>query len=95
MSSAAAALPSADAVAAEAARLVEMALAEPANTTRGPTKTLRFAKGSDLKEWVEHYAGQTGLSANGVILLAIQALRAAVERGRAGEQTSDDDAGTD
>jgi hypothetical protein len=78
-----AAFPEPEQLAAEAARLVAVALAEPAGTTRGATKTLRFAKGSDLKEWVEQYADEIGLSSNGAILLAIQVLRAAVERTRA------------
>ena len=68
----------------EAARLVAVAQAGPQpGTTRGPTKTLRFIKGSDLKDWFEQYGRDTGLSTNGALLLALEAFRAAVERGRA------------
>jgi hypothetical protein len=72
----------ADRVAAEARRLLAVAQAEP-QQQRGPTKTVRFAKGSDLLAWYEAYASDSdsNLSTNGAILLALMTFRAAVERG--------------
>ena len=71
-----------DHLAAEAARLVAVAQAEP-QPARGPSVSLRFAKGSDLLAWYETYASESNLSTNGAIIVALTAFRAAVERGRA------------
>jgi hypothetical protein len=69
-------------VAEEARRLLAVAQAEPHQSARGQTKTVRFAKGSDLLAWYESYASASGnLSTNGAIVLALMTFRAAVERG--------------
>ena len=71
-----------DYLAIEAARLVAVAQ-EAEQPARGATKSLRFAKGSDLLAWFEQYASDEHLSTNGAIIVALTAFRAAVERGRA------------
>jgi hypothetical protein len=45
-------------------------------TSRGATKTVRFPAGSDLPAWYEHHATATGLSANALMVLALERYRA-------------------
>lgn len=52
----------------------------PATTTRGPQKTIRFAKGSDLLAWYEALAEAEDLSTNGALIVALQEFRQARER---------------
>lgn len=52
----------------------------PATTTRGPQKTIRFAKGSDLLAWYEHEAEEADVSTNGVLISALEEYRQARER---------------
>ena len=49
---------------AEAARLMAVAQAAP-QPARGATKTVRFAKGSDLLVWYERYASTNDLGKRG------------------------------
>jgi|HubBroStandDraft_3_1064219.scaffolds.fasta_scaffold00345_23 hypothetical protein len=57
-------------------------------TTRGPTKTVRFPAGSDLPAWFDHYATATGISANALIVLALDRYRAETSGAAATEQES-------
>lgn len=49
-------------------------------STRGPQKTIRFAKGSDLLDWYEHEAEEADVSTNGVLILALEEYRAKREK---------------
>jgi hypothetical protein len=49
---------------------------QPHGTSRGPTKTVRFPAGSDLPAWYEHHAAATGISANALMVLALDRFRA-------------------
>jgi hypothetical protein len=42
-------------------------------------KSIRYPEGSDLSDWLEAHAEATGTSVNALILLALEAFRAAVE----------------
>jgi hypothetical protein len=82
------ALPDDDDVAEEATRLVSEQLAEAAGATRGPSVTLRFAKGSDLLAWFEQYGAAHDLSRNGAMITALTVFRTAVERRARAEGTT-------
>jgi hypothetical protein len=47
----------------------------------GPSKTLRFAKGTDLLAWYVKHAADEGISPNAAILIGLAYYRAAVESG--------------
>jgi hypothetical protein len=48
-------------------------------TSRGETKTVRFPAGSDLPAWFEHHANATGVSANALMVTALDRFRASIE----------------
>lgn len=54
----------------------------PPGNTRGPQKTIRFAKGSDLLAWYEALAEAEDLSTNGALIVALQEFRQAREQQR-------------
>jgi hypothetical protein len=48
-------------------------------TSRGETKTVRFPAGSDLPAWYEQHANATGVSANALMVTALDRFRASIE----------------
>lgn len=47
----------------------------------GPSKTLRFAKGSDLLAWYRKHAADLEVSPNAALLIGLAYYRAAIESG--------------